>query len=254
MMKKIYILLIWLYMSGCYHISVPPQYTYQEIKTSDFDIAVWKKITSPHSPYKIYIEGDGYAFNSRGLPTQDPTPKGTLVRELAFSDNSPNVIYLARPCQYIKNPLCRQKYWTTARFAPEVVNAEYEVIKRLAGNHPLILIGFSGGAQIAGLIAATKPDLQITQIITIAGNLDHQGWTTYHHLPALSESMNLADYQPQFTSIPQTHYVGSKDKVIPPHLVKDFINNQAPVITIEGATHNSGWNNIYPSIHQTGTN
>ncbi len=116
------------------------------------------------------------------------------------------------PCQYIKNPLCRQKYWTTARVAPEVVNAEYEVIKRLAGNHPLILIVFSGGAQIAGLIAATKPDLQITQIITIAGNLDPQSWTTYHHLPALSESMNLSDYQPQFTSIPQTPMLAQKTK------------------------------------------
>lgn len=148
-------------LSGCQSISVPPSYEYKEIATRDFTIASWQKITEPKRGYKIYIEGDGYAFNVHGRPTQDPTPKGTLVRELAFGDNSPNVIYLARPCQYVKSPICSQRHWTTARFAHEVVNAEYEAIKQIAGEHPLILIGFSGGAQIAGLVASAKNGLNI---------------------------------------------------------------------------------------------
>ncbi|MDD7312777.1 MAG: alpha/beta hydrolase, partial [bacterium] len=64
-------------------------------------MASWQKITHPTAPYKIYIEGDGHAFNAHGQPTGNPTPKGTLVRELAFGDNHENVIYLARPCQYV---------------------------------------------------------------------------------------------------------------------------------------------------------
>lgn len=50
---------------------------------------------------------------------------------------------------------------TTARFALEVINAEYEAIKNIADNNPVILIGFSGGAQVAGLVATAKPGLNV---------------------------------------------------------------------------------------------
>ena len=197
------LIVIFLFLCGCASIDIPSSFEYKEIKTRSFSIASWQKITSPNSVYKIYIEGDGYAFNARGKATQDPTPHSNLVKELAFGDNSPNVIYLARPCQYIKSPICSQRHWTTARFAPEIINAEYEAIKSTVGDNPVILIGFSGGAQVAGLIATAKPGLNVKKIITIAGNLDHLAWTQYHKLPPLSESMNLESYRNQFAKIPQ---------------------------------------------------
>ena len=129
---------------------MPAEFVYKEVETRNFTLASWQKVTNPAAPYKIYIEGDGYAFNARGKATQDQTPRGTLVRELAFGDDSPNVIYFARPYQYIKSPICSKRHWTTARFALEVINAEYEAIKNIADNNPVILIGFSGGAQVAG--------------------------------------------------------------------------------------------------------
>ena len=237
-----------LFLSSCATVQVPPQFTYHKIHTRNFTLASWQKITDPNGVYKIYIEGDGYAFNAHGQPTQDPTPKGTLVRKLAFGDNSPNVIYLARPCQYIKSPICSQRHWTTARFAPEVIIAEYEAIKQIAGTRPVILVGFSGGAQVAGLVASAKSGLNIRKIITIAGNLDHLAWTQYHNLPPLNESMNLADYHYQFAQIPQIHYVGTEDKVIPPVLVKQFVGDEDLIIKVKNASHNSGWEEIYPKI------
>ena len=170
------------------------------------------------------------------------------MRELAFGDDSPNVVYLARPCQYIKSPICSKRHWTTARFAPEVINAEYEAIKNIAGDNPVILIGFSGGAQVAGLIASAKPGLNVKKIITIAGNLDHLAWTQYHNLPPLNESMNLESYRKQFARIPQIHYVGSNDEVMPPLLVRDFVGKDTRVFEVRGATHNSGWEEIYSQI------
>lgn len=170
------------------------------------------------------------------------------MRELAFGDDSPNVVYLARPCQYVKSPICSKRHWTTARFAPEVINAEYEAIKQVAGDNPVILIGFSGGAQIAGLIASAKPGLNVKKIITIAGNLDHLAWTQYHNLPPLNESMNLESYRKQFAQIPQIHYVGSDDEVMPPALVRDFVGKNTRVFEVRGATHNSGWEEIYSQI------
>lgn len=242
------ILFIILLTCGCQSLKVPNEFSYKEVQTRYFNIATWQKISNPSDVYKIYIEGDGYAFNADGQPTQNPTPKGTLMRELAFGDKSPNVIYLARPCQYVKSPICCQRHWTTARFAPEIINSEYEAIKQIAGNNPVILIGFSGGAQIAGLVASAKNGLNVKKIITIAGNLDHQTWTTFHKLPSLNESMNLADYQERFKQIPQIHYVGSEDKVIPPHLTRNFIENATQIKIIKGATHNNGWEQIYPEI------
>lgn len=235
-------------LSGCNSIAIPPAYVYKEIPTRDFTLASWQKITDPFGTYKIYIEGDGYAFNAHGRATQDPTPKGTLVRELAFGDNNPNVVYLARPCQYIKSPICSKRHWTTARFAPEVINAEYAAVKQIAGDNPVILIGFSGGAQVAGLIASAKQGLNVKKIITIAGNLDHLAWTQYHNLPPLNESMNLESYRKQFAQIPQIHYVGSDDKVMPPVLVRDFVGESCNLIEVRGATHNSGWEKIYSQI------
>lgn len=239
---------IMVFLAGCTSVSAPSNYVYREVKTRDFTIATWQKITNMQEVYKIYIEGDGYAFNPHGQPTQDPTPKGKLVRELAFGDNSPNVIYLARPCQYVKSSICSVRHWTTARFAPEIINAEYETIKQIVGNHPVILIGFSGGAQIAGLVATVKPGLNVKKIITIAGNLDHLSWTQYHNLPPLNESMNLESYREQFAEVPQIHYVGNNDKVIPPILVQEFVGNEDLVVEVDGANHNEGWESIYIKV------
>lgn len=237
-----------LFLTSCSSVKVPADYEYKEVATRDFTLASWQKISNPQAAYKIYIEGDGYAFDARGRATQDPTPRGTLVRELAFGDPSPNVIYLARPCQYVKSPVCSQRHWTSARFAPEIINAEYQAIKQIAGNKPVILTGFSGGAQVAGLVAAAKPGLNVKKIITIAGNLDHLSWTQYHHLPPLNESMNLESYRKQFAKIPQIHYVGSDDKVIPPALVREFVGNNNEIIEVDNASHNSGWESIYNAI------
>lgn len=242
------ILIILLFLTGCTTIKTPTDFVYKEVKTRDFTLASWQKVTNPAAPYKIYIEGDGYAFNARGKAMQDPTPKGTLVRELAFGDESPNVIYLARPCQYIKSPICSKRHWTTARFASEIVNAEYEAIKNIAGHNPIILVGFSGGAQVAGLVATAKPGLNVKKIITVAGNLDHLAWTQHHNLPPLNESMNLESYRKQFAQLPQIHYVGSNDKVMPPILFREFVDSDDLIVEVDGASHNEGWEKIYNKV------
>ena len=239
---------ILLLISGCSSISIPSEFVYKEIKTDTFNLASWQKITNPKAKYKVYIEGDGYAYNKYGRPTKDPTPRSKMMQKIAFSDQNANVIYLARPCQYIKSPICSQRHWTTARFAPEVINAQYQAIKEIVGNNDVVLIGFSGGAQVAGLISAAKQGLNVKKIITIAGNLDHQNWIEYHNISPLNESLNLIDYYDNFIKIPQIHYVGEDDDIIPPHLVQQFIKNNAPIIIVPNASHNSGWGSIGDDI------
>ena len=86
------------------------------------------------------------------------------------------------------------RYWTTHRFAPEVIRASdlaLDRLKTLFGAQRLVLVGYSGGAAVALLVAARRHDMG--QIITVAGNLDHQAWTHYHHVQALSGSLNPVD-------------------------------------------------------------
>ena len=248
-MKKILFMIIFLLSACRTPIVVPDNFVYHQVKTSWFDIAAYTKITDSSAPYLIYIEGDGRAFYADGRISADPTPYGTLVREAAFGDTHPNVIYLARPCQYIMSEKCHRQYWSNARFSPEVIEAEYEAIRQLSGDAPKILIGYSGGAQVAGLLAVTKPDLNIRKIITIAGNLDHSAWTEYHNFPPLDQSMSLSNYRERFLSFPQIHYVGGKDKIIPPQITDNFINGAAEIIKIDQAGHADGWNEAIGKIY-----
>lgn len=250
-MRKKSLILICLFFSSCSVVkTVPEDFLYKELKTDVFTLSSYQKINNKNGVYKIYIEGDGFAFNYRGMPTKDPTPKSRFLRDIAFSDNNLNVIYLARPCQYIlnKNPVCSKRHWTTARFSPEVVRSTAEAIKQIVKDNEVILIGYSGGAQVAGLVAVLNPDINVKKIITIAGNLDHLAWTQYHNLPSLSESLNLENYKVNFLQIPQMHYVGTRDKNTTPEISKNFVEDEKLIVEVEGASHNKGWEKIYPAV------
>lgn len=235
-------------LCACKSIEIPPQYTYDEIQTSTFKIAVWKKITDPSMPYKIYIEGDGSAFTPSGRVSSDPTPNGTLVRKLAFGDPHLNVIYMARACQYVQDRACKPVYWSTARFSPETIQAAYETIQKIAADKPLTLVGFSGGAQIAGLIAVKYPDLDIRKLVTVAGNLDVRAWTDHHKLPPLDLSDDLRNYAAAYARFPQVHYIGLKDDNIVASISENFVANPQTLKKIKSASHARGWESAFQQI------
>ncbi|WP_206539436.1 hypothetical protein [Caballeronia grimmiae] len=60
-------------------------------------------------------------------------------------------MYLARPCQYTpmpENPRCDVRYWTSARFAPDVLVSMNEAMDAIAARAPgpgVDLVGYSGG-------------------------------------------------------------------------------------------------------------
>lgn len=249
-MKKIYFLFLTLFVVACVNQTTPADFLYKEIKTNTFTLYSYQKISDLEKPIKIYIEGDGHAFNFHGQPSDNPTPKSDFFRNIAFSDTNPNVVYLARPCQYIldKNPICSKRHWTTARFAPEIIQSTADAIKQIAHNSEVILVGFSGGAQVAGLVSVLNPDLKVKKLITIAGNLDHLSWTQYHNLPPLSESLNLENFYSLFSQLPQIHYVGGKDKNITYQLVDDFVKNKSLIVKVNEASHNHGWEKIIPLV------
>lgn len=250
-MKKVFLGFILCVLSGCASQNVLSDMRFQTNMAPPYLLASWHKIQQPGQPLKVYIEGDGMAFDANGQPTSNPTPHSTFLREIAAHDPSPNVVYLARPCQYVTPKTCSVKDWTTGRFSKNVVASTHTAVRSLmkkADTDQVILIGYSGGATVAGLVAVKNPQV-VKGVITIAGVLDHEAWTTYHNDPPLTASENLADYKRVFNTLPQHHFVGEKDKVVPPPLVQDFVQDEDRVTVVKGATHDRGYQRIYQQIY-----
>ena len=233
-MKYLTSFLAILFIGACTTATVqaPRRYQYKEIHTAAFTLAAWVKQASATAPFHIYIEGDGQAYTRNGFPSKDPTPQSKLMRNMAFKDDSPNVAYLARPCQFVKDPVCTQKDWTTARFSSQAVASMATAIQKIAGELPAEIYAYSGGALLSGLIIANYPEIKVTHWTTFAGLLNHTSWTKQKKLAPLTGSLELE----QLPNVPQTHYVGKKDKIVPLKLSVLWTNNQDLVI-VPKATH-----------------
>ena len=240
-----------LVLAGCTHKNPLSDMAFQTTMAPPYVIANWYKITNRGQPIKVYIEGDGNAFDEGGLPTDNPTPKGEFMRKLAANDPSPNVAYLGRPCQYLQTGACSQKDWTTGRFSSAVIDSMNQTMLALmkkAKTDKVILIGFSGGAQIAGWLALKNPS-KVQKLITLSGVLDSTAWTAYHGDEPLRDSLNLKDKKSAFLKIPQIHYAGGRDDVVPLELIRDFVGPER-VIVVPKAGHGTGFDSIYHEIYE----
>jgi pimeloyl-ACP methyl ester carboxylesterase len=222
--------------------------TQGEIRVDGFSLTYFKRLTSDTAPIRVYIEGDGYAWITATIPSGDPTPRNPLALKLALQDLSDNVLYLARPCQYslARSPACEVSYWTDQRFSETVVRVMDQALTLLtqhSGNRRIELVGYSGGAAIAVLLAARCHD--IVNLRTIAGNLDHDRVNRYHNVSLMPASLNSMDLSEKVRDLPQLHFVGNRDAVVPEVVAHAFVEKEASacaqVIEVEGATHASGW-------------
>ena len=212
---------------------VPDGFQYVPIKTDSYEIATWQKIDNPkNNLIHIYIEGDGHAFDAYGQPTSDPTPRGTLMRDLAVADNFENVVYMARPCQFIMDDNCSESDWTDGRFSQKIIDAQSRAIKQIAKNKSVTLIGYSGGAMVSGLVIKQNPKLKVDKWITIAGVLNHKMWTEYFGDEPLMKSLNMET----LPNVPQVHFIGGHDKVVPYDLAKNWANEEN-IKLIPNASH-----------------
>ena len=199
-------------------------------------LTLYSKMTRPDAPWHIYIEGDGLAWLSYIQPSPDPTPQNPVALQLAAQDLHPNVAYLARPCQYTPvalNPVCATpEYWTRKRVAPEVIQALSDVIDRLTAQtkgQSVALWGYSGGATLALWLAAERDD--VTYVTTVAGNVDPDAVSRHHKVSILDNTEAFKALWPKIAQIPQTHWVGRYDTVIPPFITEQFVINLRTLTT-----------------------
>ena len=98
----------------------------QIIRSGSFDLLALVRNAGINPILTVYVEGDGAPWLSAYHPPHDPTPVKPTALALAAADPAPAVVYLGRPCQYLDASglaNCSPRWWTTHRFAPEVVAA-----------------------------------------------------------------------------------------------------------------------------------
>jgi len=223
------------------------------VKGGDFWITTYQRITDKTKPYVFYIEGDGAAFNGRYRVSRNPTPRKQMFVNLAAMDVRPNVVYVARPCQYTPmrlNPTCKMQYWTDKRMSDDSVDSMNDVVNSINNGQKFSLVGFSGGGGIAVLIAARNSKTK--DVITLSGNLDHRAFTDFHNVTPMIGSLNPIDYAQDIKHIPQLHISGGRDKIIPPFIADKFVqavgSSCAKQKIYDDIRHNKGWHRVWEYV------
>ena len=227
-------------------------------ESNSFSIMVYSRIDSPGDDINIYIEGDGLAWINRNRVSTDPTPRNPVALKLATTDSAMNVVYIARPCQYVlatgNGRNCEKSDWTSGRFSERVVESVNEVlsaIKNESRSSGINLIGYSGGGAIAVLVAARRNDIK--SLRTLAGNLDHDQFCRFHNVSAMHESLNAIDKAKAIAQIPQIHFVGAEDKTVPREIAENFVKAQGPgacaeVVSVKDVSHGKGWETTWDRL------
>lgn len=172
----------------------------------------------------VYLEGDGRGV-IRGQISQDPTPSKAMGFELAKSDPSAAVLYLARVGQFQPAQTGKkyQEYWSNKRLSEESVRAANQAIdqaKAQIGAQRIHLVGYSGGGGLAVLLAERRQD--VASLTTVAGLLDINWWVREKNFQPLTGSLNPADQAARISHIPQVHFYGAEDSIIPPAMSAHF--------------------------------
>ncbi|WP_162049990.1 alpha/beta hydrolase [Fluviibacter phosphoraccumulans] len=257
-------------LSGCMHITAEQRsqnitdqataagWQIQTIRAGQFDLrAINNQVKPVAGVLTVYIEGDGYAWVGGQFPSDDPTPVTPVALNLAMRQPTGAVAYLGRPCQYLgasTNPACTKALWSHERFSEAVITSTQAALNQLktsANASQLQLVGYSGGAAVALLVAARRND--VTKIVTVAGNLDPVAWATQLKLAPLSGSLNPVDLIPATQHIPQVDFVGGKDKVIPPQITENFIQRypaayRPTLISLPDNGHVCCWAEQWPQL------
>ncbi|MEQ8377241.1 alpha/beta hydrolase [Parvibaculum sp.] len=226
------------------------------IETASFDLYARIRTTGATDRLTVYIEGDGFAWKRTNEISADPTPLNPVALHLAAADPSPAVAWLARPCQFTGGLTargCADTFWTEARYGETVIAAMNEAVDELkaqTGAAKLDLVGYSGGGTVAALLALRRDD--IATLRTVASPLDTDAFTSVHGVSRLSSSLNPAENAPALATLPQIHYAGEDDEIVPAEINRRFLARMGEsrctaLVTLPDMDHHD-WAEIWPSL------
>jgi hypothetical protein len=87
----------------------------------------------------------------------------------------------------------------------------------------------------------------------VAGNLDPVAVNRLHGVSPLDGSLDPMDAAEKLTTLPQRHFVGSEDIVVPPWVARSFLLRSGRrdgdgVTIVEGVSHAKGWKENWKSL------
>lgn len=179
----------------------------------------------------LFIDGDGSPWTGGGYRVaSDPTSRQLVALDLAGLTPG-SVLYLGRPC-YLDSSRpaeCSARLWTSERYSPEVVASMSAAAARYIaqqGFEQVLLVGYSGGATLAALMADSLP--RVSGFVSIAGNLDPDSWTRLHGYLPLQGSLNPSLQPALPASLPQWYLLGGQDKNVPAAASGRYLERVAP--------------------------
>lgn len=236
-------------------LATPAFMVKRQVPAGQFGLMAFERMHKRHAPANVYIEGDGTGDILAPSPVS-PTPSNPVGLHLASKDNADNVVYLARPCQFLSHKetaQCDPQYWNASRFSPEVIAAYNAALDEIAERYNIQgynLIGFGGGGAIAAILAADRDDVR--SLRTVAGNLDTDVFAQIHHNTNLSNSLNPANYAEGLKKVPQYHFASEHNSVVPPAILESYLAKvPSPCVFSEvqhKPTHDAGWVNQWPEL------
>jgi pimeloyl-ACP methyl ester carboxylesterase len=200
----------------------------------------------------VYLDGDGTPWINNRWVAEDPTPRNPLLFQLMSLDAAP-AVYLGRPCYhgFSDIPPCNPGLWTNERYSMVVIKTMAVALEQILNSlrtQRVVLIGYSGGGTLAMLMAGQIKNLQ--GIVTIAGNLDIEAWSSLHGYEPLIGSKNPARQQPLNPTLSQLHLAGGKDQNVPVSLIQPTVLHQhsARLVVIPEFDHACCWEKVWPSV------
>lgn len=200
---------------------------------------------------RVYFGGDGRPW-AGGVPASDPTGRYQLGLRLFQADPRAGA-YLGRPCYQLdpdERAPCDPRLWTSERYGPVVVDAMAVALRELrsrSGAERVELVGYSGGATLALLVAARE--VYVERVITVAPLLDPQAWTAHHGLLPLTGSLSPLE-APRQRELEEWHWLGGQDSVVPPALARRYAARYpgARFRVIREFDHRCCWLENWPSL------
>jgi hypothetical protein len=236
------------------HLAVEAGFTKTTLTGTQFQHVIYQHHLDNYQleELHIYIEGDGTPWISGQHAAVDPTPGHPLALELMREDPAP-ALYLGRPCYFglSSSTHCSMEYWTSKRYAPEVVASMLSIIQQYQEAYQvqtIVLIGYSGGGALATLLSRELQGKQY--VITLAANLDTDLWTQLHGYLPLTGSLNPVNYRSETAHIPQLHLAGLQDETVPAAVTRSYAVTLDPKFFryYPAYNHTCCWLELWPAI------
>ncbi len=260
---------------------------YIKAEAASAPIVYWHKKATKSRTLLVFIGGDGLPWVDQGRRiAKDPTAKDEVTIELMLELQrywgEKSLMFLGRPCYYLNRryqdrryqdgedhdgmaELCEAKYWTSARYSEQVVSWMSQALESVMLEYEyrdLVLIGYSGGASLALLLASelshSKDRFKISSVVSVAGNLDVDAWSQFHGYLPLSQSLSPADIDFKGWQLPLLVLSGAKDTNVPVSSYREIFEQESwrsavergliEVETISEADHRCCWKGQASSI------